>query len=287
MFTAALEEIFKRAEMDGGINVNGMKLNNLRFADDIILFATSEDQLQETMKNLNDEGKKDGMIMNKKKTKIMCNKTAKKSARSGISVNNEVLEEVNEYQYLGRLMTSENEIGAEVDKRIKIGWQKFGQYSNFMKDKKMPICLKRKVLNTVIIPAMTYGAETWSLTKKQEEKLAVAQRSMERSILNITRKDHIRNEEVRQRTGATDILGKINTMKGQWAGHLARMDNKRWAKIATEWTPREGKRRKGRPKKRWRDSIEERCGITWMQIAKDRSVWRRLWRLPACSGMKG
>ena len=55
-------------------------------------------------------------------------------------------------------------------------------------------------MNTVILPAMTYGAETWSLTKCQKEKLAVAQRSMERLMLNITRKDKIRNKVVRSKT---------------------------------------------------------------------------------------
>ena len=30
-------------------------------------------------------------------------------------------------------------------------------------------------------------------------------------------------------------------MRGQWAGHVARMSNTRWAKITSEWTPREGK----------------------------------------------
>ena len=49
--------------------------------------------------------------------------------------------------------------------------EKIGEYSFFLKDRKIPICLKRKILDTVILPAMTYGAETWALTKHQEKKL--------------------------------------------------------------------------------------------------------------------
>jgi hypothetical protein len=37
----------------------------------------------------------------------------------------------------------------------------------------------------------------------------------------------------------------VEYCEGQWAGHIARMDNTNWAKITTEWTPRYGKRRKG------------------------------------------
>ena len=64
MFTAALEEIFRRTEIESGININGERLNNLRFADDIILFAETEEQLERMLIVLNTEGKKDGMKIN-------------------------------------------------------------------------------------------------------------------------------------------------------------------------------------------------------------------------------
>lgn len=54
-------------------------------------------------------------------------------------------------------------------------------------------------MGTVILPAMTYGAETWTITKQQESKMAVTQRSMERSLLNITLKDKIRKERIRNK----------------------------------------------------------------------------------------
>ena len=103
-------------------------------------------------------------------------------------------------------------------------------------------------MDTVILPAMTYGAETWTLTKHRE-KLAVAQRSMERLLLNITKRDKIRNENIRSKTGVENIIERVQCMRGQWAGHAARMSNTRWAKIS-EWTPREGKQVRGRLKRR-------------------------------------
>ena len=52
-------------------------------------------------------------------------------------------------------------------------------------------------MDTVILSAMTCGAETWALMKHQKTKLVVAQRSMERLLLNITKRDKIRNEIIR------------------------------------------------------------------------------------------
>ena len=158
------------------------------------------------------------MKMNKRKTKIMCNEVARRTRRNGISIDGEQLEEVEEYKYLGRLLTPGNEMAREIDGRITAGWKRFGQYSSFLKDKKIPMCMKKKIIDTVILPSMTYGAETWSLTQHLKNKLAVAQRSMERAMLGITIKDKIRNENIRARTKVEDVVWLAEKAKGQWAG---------------------------------------------------------------------
>ena len=84
-----------------------------------------------------------------------------------------------------------------------------------MKDRKIPICLKRTIVDTVILPAMTYGAETRALTTHQEKKLAVAQRSMERLLVNIRKRDKIRNEIIRCKTGVKDVIERVRSVRGQ------------------------------------------------------------------------
>ena len=58
-------------------------------------------------------------------------------------------------------------------------------------------------------------------------------------------------------------------MRGRWAGYVARMYSTRWAKKASEWTPREGTRGRGTLKRRWRDNIEEVGSIQWIKVARD------------------
>ena len=85
-------------------NINRVRLNNLRFADDIILFAESEAKLKDMLEVLNKERKKDGMKLNKKneeKTKtIMCREVARSTLRTGVMIDGEQVEEVTEYKYL-------------------------------------------------------------------------------------------------------------------------------------------------------------------------------------------
>ena len=110
---------------------------------------------------------------------------------------------------------------------------------------------------------------------------------MERLLLNITKRDTIRHEIIRSETGVKDVIERVRCMKGQWARLIARMSNTRWVKITSEWTSREGKRVRGRPKRRWRDNIEEFDSSQWMRVVQSRSAWRKWWRPSASSGMNG
>ena len=192
-----------------------------------------------------------------------------------------------QYKYLGRLVTSGNEISKEIAQRRTSGWERFGEFRHFLKIEKVPIRLKRKIMETVILWAMTYGAEMWALTKHQEKKLALVQRNMARLLLIITKTDKIRYKIIRSKTGLKDIIERVRCMRGQWAGHVARMSITRWAKITSEWTPREGKQVRGRPKRRWGDNIEEVSSSQWMRAAQNRNAWCELWRPSASIGMNG
>ena len=85
--------------------------------------------------------------------------------------------------------------------------------------------------------AMTCGAETWTLTKQAQNKLAAAQTNTERSMLNITYKDRKTNIWVRERTKVVDIMYTVRQMKWSWAGHINRLKDNRWTSRVTTWRP--------------------------------------------------
>ncbi|GBP91608.1 LINE-1 retrotransposable element ORF2 protein [Eumeta japonica] len=57
--------------------------------------------------------------------------------------------------------------------------------------------------------------------------------------------------------------------------HLVRGQDK-WSKRVTWWYPREGKRKRGRPQKRWDDDVRRVAGVTWNRVAQERKEWKRL-----------
>jgi hypothetical protein len=46
--------------------------------------------------------------------------------------------------------------------------------------------------------------------------------------------------------------------------------------IYLEWRPRLGKRSFERPQARWCDDLRRMAGRSWMQVAEDRAIWRKI-----------
>ncbi len=96
---------------------------------------------------------------------------------------NEALELVEEYTYLGQMVSANPAHEKEIIRRIGMGmgWSAFGN-QNLVMNSNLPLSLMRNVYNQCILPVLMYGSETWRLTKELERKLRSAQRGMERRM---------------------------------------------------------------------------------------------------------
>ena len=94
-------------------------------------------------------------------------------------------------------------------KRIAPGWGAFGKLLNIMRSRKASKKIKKKINNQYILLVMTHSCETWALNNAMMEKLAVAQRKIERIMLGIALRDRKRNTWTRQETGVSKIINII------------------------------------------------------------------------------
>ncbi|KHN78309.1 Putative uncharacterized transposon-derived protein F52C9.6 [Toxocara canis] len=145
-----------------------------------------------------------------------------------------------------------------------------------MLKKKMSKTLRAHLFNSTVLPVMLYASEMWATTKNEERRLTTAQRAMERCMLGISLRQHIRCEEIRRRTGVRDVIAEYRKQKLRWAGHVARTNDDRWTRAVAEWCPMEQKRLLGRPPRRWRDEVEQEGGKTWQRRARSRAKWERI-----------
>ena len=70
-----------------------------------------------------------------------------------------------------------------------------------------------------------------------------------RHLLGITKLYKEKNQCIREKTGAQNIVKEIKQYEKKWLQHLQRMDRNRIPKQALQYRPK-GRRNIGRPKKR-------------------------------------
>jgi hypothetical protein len=75
-----------------------------------------------------------------------------------------------------------------------------------------------------------------------------------RPLLGITKLDKKKNQSIRKKTGAQNIVKEIKQYHQKWLQHAQRMDTNRLPKQALHYRPKE-QRNVRRSRKRWTDQL--------------------------------
>ncbi|KAE9421817.1 hypothetical protein Angca_003092, partial [Angiostrongylus cantonensis] len=120
------------------------------------------------------------------------------------------------------------------------GWGAFKSIEDVVKRTKNTR-LRAHLFDSTVLPALTYASETWSLRKQDERSLSVIERSVERTMLGVSRfaqvRDGIRSSDLRQRSKIKDAVLYAKQSKISWAGHVMRMNDNRWTRAVSDWIP--------------------------------------------------
>ena len=184
---------------------------------------------------------------------------------------------VKKFKYLGLTVQESGGCEREVKKRVQAGWNGWRRVSGVICDKRLPARVKGKVYSSVVKPAMVYGLETVTVTKKQVEEMEIAEMKMLRFTMGVTRKDKIRNEHIRS-TAKVERLGmKMKEGRLRWYGDVMIRDQEYVGRKMMEMEL-PGKRRRRRPKRRFLDVVKKdmkEIGVKEMDI-EDRKMWRMM-----------
>ena len=121
---------------------------------------------------------------------------------------------------------------------------------------------------------MLYGMETVAVTKSQEKQMERVEMKMLRFSLGVTRRNRIRNEEVRRRLKVERLSDKLREARLRWFGHVMRREETYVEERVMEIVV--GKRKRGRPRRRWKDCVKEVMAVVGVteKDAEDRRWWR-------------
>ena len=138
-----------------------------------------------------------------------------------------------------------------------------------------------KLYQSLVLSTLLYGAELWPLTVSSVKKVEAAHHKWQRSILGISWKDKVTNDEVRRRSALPKLENIIRARRLRWFGHVHRMNEERIPRQAYFWGIKGFRRRPGRPRQNWKDLVArdlKMMDITHEEavvIAEDREEWSR------------
>ena len=250
-------------------------LEDLDFADDLALLSHRIQDMRDKTRALEVQGARVGLKINATKTKLMRIGTKR---GDGVSVAGGRIEEVDEFTYLGSIVSKKGGTDEDIQARIGKARQAFAMLKPIWRSTALTTKTKLRVFGSNVKAVLLYGSKTWRLTKGLEQKLQVFINKSLRNILRIWWPRKISNKELWRQTGQRPIEQEIRQRAWGWIGHTLRRSDGHVVKRALEWNP-QGKRKRGRPQHTWRRTrMAELEGkhLTWNEAkgtAQNRVRW--------------
>jgi len=140
-----------------GIMMSGRTINNLRYADDIVLIATSQEGLQTLIDKLSTISHEYGLEINAKKTKVLV--ASKDATVVQVTCNNLPLEQVQSFRYLGSTITDTCDCRVEITAHLGMAKAAAKSLTSLWKDRFLNTQLKSRLMQTLVWSVAMYGCE--------------------------------------------------------------------------------------------------------------------------------
>ena len=289
LFNLVLEWVMRSTPTSNTpVHVGDCDVDRLAFADDVDLMDEKLIGVEQTYVAFKRTAKRPGLDINQGKTKVLI-ATREPDQEGHVNFDGDQLEIVKSFKYLGSTISHDDIIEQEISLRIASATRCAWSLNGTFKSRQLSKVTKTHIYATIIRPILIYGSETWRLTKLQESRISVFERSVLRRIwgpimdAETGELRRLHNHELVERTRIPCVANVMRAQRLRWAGHVARMDEQRAPPQVMEGNPR-GRRPLGRPRKRWRVNLREDLQLMnvtqedWQQQAQDRSRWRQMVR---------
>ena len=127
LFNYYSELILRELEKERGLRIGGQNITNLRYADDTVLLAESQEDLQRLLDVMVAESERKGLSINCKKTESMVISKKKEAPTCNLKVKDKIVKQVSAFNYLGSTVTEDSRCVSEVKRRIALAKSAFSK----------------------------------------------------------------------------------------------------------------------------------------------------------------
>ena len=149
-------------ETQAGITSAGRNINNLRYADDTILMAESEEELRNLLMKVKVESEKVDLKLNIQETKIMAS-----GPITSWEIDGETVETASDFIYLGSKITADGNCSREIKRLLLLGRKVMFNLDSIFESSDITLPTKVHLVKAMVFPVVMYGCEIWTVKKAE------------------------------------------------------------------------------------------------------------------------
>ena len=136
-------------ESQAGIKITRRNINNLRYADDTILMAESEEELKNLLMRVKEESEKSGLKLNIQKTNIMAS-----SPITPWQIDGETMETMTDFIFLGSKITTDGDCSHEIKRHLLLGRKAMTNLDSILKIRDITLPTKVHLVKAIVFPVV-------------------------------------------------------------------------------------------------------------------------------------
>ena len=133
-------------EAQAEIKIVGRNINNLRYADDTILMAESEEELKNLLMKVKEESEKVGLKLNIQKTKVMASDPITSWQIDG--------ETVSDLIFWGSKITADDDCRHEIKRHLLLGRKVMTNLDSILKSRDITLPTKVHLVKAMVFPVV-------------------------------------------------------------------------------------------------------------------------------------
>ena len=172
-------------EAQAGIKIARRNINNLRYADDTVLMAESEEELKSLLMKVKEKSEKVGLKLNSQKSKIMAS-----SPITSWQIDGETMKTMADFIFLGSKITADSDCSHEIKTHLLLGRKAMTNLGSILKSKDITLpakvhtnlgsILKSRditfptkvcLVKAMVFPVVMYGCESWTIKKAEHRRI--------------------------------------------------------------------------------------------------------------------
>ena len=153
-------------EAQTGIKIAGRNINNLRYADDPILMAKSEEELKSLLMQVKEESGKVGLKLNIQKTKIMAS-----CPITSWQIDGETMEIVRYFIFFASKITADGDCSHEIKRCLLLGKKVITNLDSILKSRDITLPTKVHLVIAMVLPVIMYGCLSWTIKKAERQRI--------------------------------------------------------------------------------------------------------------------